>query len=166
MSLWPQELKKTWAELQLKTKDNDEYFLNLAFAYTSRDEVANGAREIVEGVKSGAIAVEDIDEDLISDCLHTSGRPDPQVLLRTSGEVRFSDFLLWQISHSQIFFVNVFWPGITIWHLLLCVIQYQRRFHDLRKPEGRQEKSQRVQKFVDQLQKRRLAQIQDMYDQN
>ncbi|RZC42638.1 Prenyltransf domain containing protein [Asbolus verrucosus] len=161
MLLWPEQLKQKCAELMLKTKDNDEMFLNVAFVYTSRDEIANSAREIVAGVKSGAIEAEDIDEGLISDCLYTSGRPDPELIIRTSGEIRFSDFLLWQISHSQICFLQVLWPDVSFWYFLVSIIQYQRHCNDLKKPGSRQVKSERVRKFLDRLQQRRLAQLQD-----
>ncbi|RZC42637.1 Prenyltransf domain containing protein [Asbolus verrucosus] len=158
--LLSEELQKLCAQVVLKTKDNDKAFVNVAFAYTSRDEIANAARIIVEGVKSGEIKNEDVDEDLIGNCLYTKNGADPDVIVRTSGEVRFSDFLLWQISNSQICFIQVLWPEFCIWDLLVCVFRYQRCCNELKKRGNkRKNKNERIQTFLDRLEQQRLKQL-------
>ncbi|KAJ8972369.1 hypothetical protein NQ317_018482 [Molorchus minor] len=113
LSLLPEDLKKLIAEATLLTKDNKKAILNVAFSYTSRDEITNSIKTIVNGVNENNIKVDDIDEDLISQCLYTNMSPNPDLLIRTSGEVRLSDFLLWQCSNAQICFMDVLWPNFT-----------------------------------------------------
>ncbi|KAF7273284.1 hypothetical protein GWI33_014005 [Rhynchophorus ferrugineus] len=103
LSLLPEDIRKLIAKAMILTKDNNKAILNVAFAYTSREEMTHSIQTIVEGVKNGDIVKEDIDEDLISNCLYTNLSPNPDLLIRTSGEVRLSDFLLWQISNTQLF---------------------------------------------------------------
>lgn len=110
LSLLPKDILKTMAEAVLLTKNNKTAILNVAFAYTSRDEITNSMKTIVKGVKNDEIDVEDINEALFSECLYTNKSTCPDLLVRTSGEVRFSDFLLWQVC----FFLR---------------IQYMRVFH-------------------------------------
>lgn len=98
LSLLPQDILKTMAEAVLLTKDNKTAILNVAFAYTSRDEMTNGMKTVIEGVKKDEIEVDDINEALFNECLYTNKSANPDLLVRTSGEVRFSDFLLWQVS--------------------------------------------------------------------
>ncbi|RZB39748.1 Prenyltransf domain containing protein [Asbolus verrucosus] len=160
LSLLSEELQRLIAKVTLMTKDNNKAYLNVAFAYTSRDEIKNTVETIVEGVRNGSIEIDDIDEDLVSECLYTSGSPDPDIIVRTSGEMRLSDFLLWQISSSQICFSQVLWPEFSIWHLLACVFKYQRCYPNLKKVETcKVNKNERVQEFLEQLQQQRLAQL-------
>ncbi|KAJ8915014.1 hypothetical protein NQ315_015988 [Exocentrus adspersus] len=161
LSLLPSDIRKLIAEAMILTKDNTKAVLNVAFSYTSRDEITNSMKEIVKGVDDGEVTVEDIDEDLISQCLYTNQSPNPEVLVRTSGEVRLSDFLLWQSSNTYICFTDVLWPEFCIWHLLACVFKYQRCCHDLKKYEqecniNKNVKSSRVVNFLENLQRRRL----------
>lgn len=81
----------------------------------------------MEGVEKGLIQVSDINEHLISSCLYTNKSPDPDLLVRTSGEVRFSDFLLWQITNTQVYFADVLWPEFNIWDMLGAIFYYQRQ---------------------------------------
>lgn len=127
LSLVPEDIRKMIAEAMLMTKDNKKATLNVAFAYTSRDEITNAIIDIVEGAQNGEIQEDDIDENLISNCLYT--KSDPDLLIRTSGEVRFSDFLLWQIKEANICFANVLWPEFNIWNLLACVLKYQVNYN-------------------------------------
>lgn len=161
LTLLSPELRKLVAEAMLMTKDNNKAFLNVAFSYTSSDEIFNTAKTIVEGVKSGLIQVDDIDQNLISDALYTNCSPEPDIIVRTSGEVRFSDFLLWQISNSYISFTQVLWPEFCIWHLLACIFYYQRCYSDLKKAVPQKTAhNQRVQHFLDELQKQKITQLQ------
>ncbi|XP_015116798.1 dehydrodolichyl diphosphate synthase complex subunit DHDDS [Diachasma alloeum] len=133
VSLIPGDLRQLMAKAMLITKDNDKAFLNIAFAYTSRDEITETVKTIAEGVRDNAISTADIDEELFSKCLYTSRSPDPDLIIRTSGEIRFSDYLLWQISHSYVHFTNVLWPESSIWDLLIAVFHYQRSYAQLEK---------------------------------
>lgn len=103
LSLLPKDILQTMAEAVLLTKDNKSAILNVAFAYTSRDEITNGMKTIAEGVKNNEIETNDITEALLNECLYTNKSPPPDLLVRTSGEVRFSDFLLWQVRIFLIF---------------------------------------------------------------
>ncbi|XP_063709591.1 dehydrodolichyl diphosphate synthase complex subunit DHDDS [Culicoides brevitarsis] len=125
LSLLPKDILKTMAEAILLTKDNKKAILNVAFAYTSRDEITNGMKTIAEGVKNDQISVDDINETLFNECLYTNKSPNPDLLVRTSGEVRFSDFLLWQSSASVVYFTDTLWPEFTLWNLICAVLYYQ-----------------------------------------
>lgn len=137
LNLLPPHIRKLAAEAMLITKENDQCFLNLAFAYTSREEITSAMNELSQGVMERKIETSDISEELLEKCLHTRGSRDPDLLVRTSGEVRLSDFLLWQSGFSCLFFTKVLWPEFTIWHLFGAVFYYQRHYHTL--AEARQE---------------------------
>jgi undecaprenyl diphosphate synthase len=93
-----------------ETKNNNGLTLVLALNYSSRAEIVDGVRAIAEKVKSGEIDPRDIDEDTISEHLYTAGMPDPDLLIRTAGEMRVSNYLLWQISYAELFVSDVLWP--------------------------------------------------------
>lgn len=95
--LLPLDLQKCMADVMLLTKDNNKAFLNVAFSYTSRDEITESIREIVDGVKRNELEPNDITDDLIRRCMYSGKSSDPDLLVRTSGESRLSDFLLWQV---------------------------------------------------------------------
>ncbi len=109
------------------TKDNTGLTLILALNYSGRSEITNAVKRIAADSKSGVLDIESIDENLISGYLYTSGIPDPDLLIRTSGEMRISNFLLWQISYSEIWITSVLWPDFTPEHLLKGIIDYQKR---------------------------------------
>ncbi|KAG7201705.1 hypothetical protein KM043_004432 [Ampulex compressa] len=131
LSLIPDNIRKLIAEAMVLTRNNTKAFLNLAFAYTSRDEITNAIKDVLKGVKAGDILPEDINEDLISKCLYTYKSPNPDLLIRTSGEVRLSDFLMWQISNTCVYFATALWPDFSIWDFLSAVFYYQRCYPDL-----------------------------------
>lgn len=132
MSLIPPDLRAMMLEAVKLTRDNKKAFLNVAFAYTSRDEITASIKTVVEGIQIHKIAREDVDETLISRCMYSSASPEPDMIIRTSGEMRFSDFLLWQLWNTNVLFTEVLWPDFSIWHLLASVVQYQRCFNALR----------------------------------
>ncbi|RWS05279.1 hypothetical protein B4U79_00874, partial [Dinothrombium tinctorium] len=101
-------------------------YLNVCFPYTSRHEIAEAITKISEGVQKGALTVSDIDEQLLEECLYTNRSPDPELIIRTSGEVRLSDFLLWQSSFSVLAFVDVLWPTFSFWDFCYAIFYYQR----------------------------------------
>lgn len=101
--------------------------LNMAIAYGGRQDIAKAVRMIAQNVLDGNIQVKDITEDTISDCISTYGLPDPDLVLRTSGEVRISNFLLWQMAYSELYFTDVYWPGFRYIDLLRAIRVYQQR---------------------------------------
>ncbi|XP_064111622.1 dehydrodolichyl diphosphate synthase complex subunit DHDDS-like isoform X2 [Macrobrachium nipponense] len=131
LTLLPSVIRKLAAEAILATRHNNKCFLNLALAYTSRAEITSAMNDLQEGVKERKIETNDISEELLERCLYTHGSRDPDLLVRTSGEVRLSDFLLWQSGFSCLFFTKVLWPEFTIWHLFGAVFYYQRHYHTL-----------------------------------
>lgn len=126
MSLLPVDIQQFMAEAVLLTQNNKEAFLNVAFSYTSRDEITHSIRTVAEGVRDGQLEEDDIDEEVLTKCMYTKHCSDPDLLVRTSGEVRLSDFLLWQSSSTVIYFTETLWPEFNIWHLFGAVFYYQR----------------------------------------
>jgi len=109
------------------TSGNTGLILNFALNYGSRREMLSGVRKIAELVRDGKISPEDIDEALFSSMLHTHSLPDPDLLIRTSGEQRISNFLLWQLAYTELAFVDVHWPEFTREHFRRAIAMYQRR---------------------------------------
>ncbi|NSW92331.1 MAG: isoprenyl transferase [Firmicutes bacterium] len=109
------------------TKANTGLILNIALNYGGRDEVVNAVRRIAEEVKNGKISIEDINEKLISSKLYTAGIPDPDLLIRTGGEKRVSNFLLWQGAYTEMWYSDILWPDFTKEHLLEAIHNYQNR---------------------------------------
>jgi undecaprenyl diphosphate synthase len=97
-----------------ETKNNDGLQLVLALNYGSRAEITDAVREIAQQVKAGTLDPRDVDEQLISDHLYTAGMPDPDLLVRTAGELRVSNYLLWQISYAELFVSDVLWPDFGV----------------------------------------------------
>lgn len=110
-----------------ETKNNTLMTLTLALSYGSRDELVNATRQISEKVKNNIISLENIDEPLINQHLYTQNLPDVDLLIRTSGEKRISNFLLWQIAYAELYFTDVYWPDFTNENLYEAIINYQKR---------------------------------------
>ena len=110
-----------------RTKDNDGITFNIALNYGGRDEIINAVKQISEEVKDGKINKEDITEQLISNHLYTKGQPDPDLLIRTSGELRTSNFLPWQLVYSEFVFVEKNWPDFNENDLDLAIEEFKRR---------------------------------------
>lgn len=154
------ELQNLIIEAVTLTKNNKKAFLNIAFAYTSRDEIVNTAKTLVNAVNEDLLNVDDIDEPLFSDSLYTHASPNPDLIVRTSGEIRFSDFLLWQIANSQICFTDVLWPEFSIWHFLYCIFKYQRNCDNSSKQTViNKERSEKAKTFIDNLRQKSLVQL-------
>ena len=110
-----------------KTSSNSRMTLTLALSYGSRQEILDAVVKIVERIQRGEITVNEISEQVISDALYTSGMPDPDLLIRTSGEYRISNFLLWQISYSEIYITPTLWPDFGKNEYLTAIRDYQKR---------------------------------------
>ena len=109
------------------TKKNSNGNLVLALSYGSQREILNAVKEIAQEVKEGKISTEDIDEKLFENHLYTKDLPPVDLLIRTSGEVRISNFLLWQIAYAELQFLDIFWPDFQEEHLYQCIVNYQNK---------------------------------------
>lgn len=110
-----------------RTAQNDGMNFNIALNYGSRAEITGAVKEIAQNVKDGKLDVEDIDNEVINSNLLTAGIPDPDVIIRTSGEKRLSNFLLWQAAYSEFIFTDILWPDYTPAEYELSIIEYQNR---------------------------------------
>lgn len=107
------ELYQMIQKAELKTKDNTGLQLTVAFNYGGRDEIVRATKELAKEVQKGLISVDDITEDLLSNNLDTKDLPDPDLLIRTSGEYRISNFMLWQLAYAEYVFLDCNWPDFT-----------------------------------------------------
>lgn len=110
-----------------ETKNNDRMTLTLALSYSSRWEITRAVQRLAEEVKQGKCNPEDVDQQCIERLLTTSGMPDPELLIRTSGEARISNFMLWQIAYSELYFTPKFWPDFRKEDLYEAILDYQYR---------------------------------------
>lgn len=110
-----------------RTKKNTGLTLNIAFNYGGRAEITYALKQIAEKVKNNELSIDDISEDLISNHLYTKGQPDPDLLIRTSGELRTSNFLPWQIAYTEFYFDNKYWPDFSEEDLLKAIEIYEGR---------------------------------------
>lgn len=110
-----------------KTKNNNRMTLVLALNYSGRWEVTEAVKALADKVQTGELSAEDITPSSVDDYLSTKGIPDPELLIRTSGELRISNFLLWQIAYSELYFTNTFWPDFRKGNLYKAIIDYQGR---------------------------------------
>jgi undecaprenyl diphosphate synthase len=115
------------ARLIEATAHNDRLLLNLFISYGSRAEIARAARSLAEEMRAGTISASDIDEDAIAARLYTAGIPDPDLLIRTSGEQRISNFMLWQLAYSELYMSPVLWPNFRRLELFAAILDFQNR---------------------------------------
>ena len=123
----PAKVNKELLEVIEKTKNNNRMTLTIALSYGSREELINTVKEISFKVKNNIISAEKIDESIINEHLYTRNLPDVDLLIRTSGEQRISNFLLWQIAYAELYFTDTLWPDFTKQHLHEAIIEYQKR---------------------------------------
>jgi undecaprenyl diphosphate synthase len=127
IDMLPKSAQKQLQEVINKTKDNARMTLTLALSYGSREEIMHAVRNISQKVKNNIISIDDIDESIINQHLYTQNLPDVDLLVRTSGEHRISNFLLWQIAYAELYFTDVLWPDFKEDDLYEAIISYQKR---------------------------------------
>lgn len=123
----PKELQEEIQKIIEKTKNNTGLVLNICFNYGGRDEIVTATKKIAEKVLNGEIKLDSINEQVFSDNLYTAGQPDPDLLIRTSGEERISNFLPWQISYSEFVFTEKYWPEYNEEEFIKSIQIYQKR---------------------------------------
>ena len=127
ISPFPKVIKEYIKNLEALTKNNDGMLLNLAMNYGGRSEIVKATKGIVEAVSKGTIKIEDIDEHLFSQYLYTHEQDDPDLIIRTAGEKRLSNFLLWQSAYSELYFVEKNWPDFTQADLVTALNYFNQR---------------------------------------
>jgi tritrans,polycis-undecaprenyl-diphosphate synthase [geranylgeranyl-diphosphate specific] len=131
LDLLPEDISGLAQNIMDETKEYDNYSFNIALAYGGREEIIQAIQKIAGDVQDGNLKIEDIKEPIVSKYLYTNGIPDPDLILRTSGEERISNFLLWQLAYSELYFSDVYWPAFQKRDFLNAIKtcqQRQRRF--------------------------------------
>ena len=126
-SLLPEKALRKLEECIAETASNSGMTLVLALSYSSRWEITEAVRRIADKVKNGEVNVEDIDEDVVSNNLTTAGIPDPELLIRTSGELRLSNYLLWKMAYTELYFTDTLWPDFREESFYEAIVDYQKR---------------------------------------
>lgn len=121
------DIQEQIQEVEEKSREKDGMTVHIALNYGGRDELLRSVQKITEKALNGQISLQDITEETIKENLDTAGVPDPELLIRTSGEERISNFLLWQIAYSELYFSNVLWPDFNKKDLLEAIYYYQNR---------------------------------------
>jgi undecaprenyl diphosphate synthase len=123
----PPSVKEKLLQAEKNTAKNDKMVLNLALSYGARDEIIRAVKKIIQDNKNGKIDINEINKETFDNFLYTSEMPDPDLLIRTSGEYRISNFLLWQMAYTELYFTNVLWPDFTKDDLFKAIASYQKR---------------------------------------
>ncbi|MEN6360719.1 MAG: isoprenyl transferase [Smithella sp.] len=120
-------VQKKLLDVKKLTEHNDKMVLNLALSYGGRDEMIAAVKKMISDHADGKLKMDDINQDLVSRYLYTGGMPDPDLLIRTSGEYRISNFLLWQLAYAELYFTDVLWPDFKKDDLFRAIAVYQSR---------------------------------------
>ena len=137
----PESVNKKIAETEEHTAKNDSMTMVIALSYSSRLELVNATRQIAQEVKDGKLNTADITEETINERLWTNFMPDPDLLIRTGGEVRISNYLLWQIAYSELYFCDTYWPDFMEEDLYKAIYSYQSRQRRFGKTEAQVEEN-------------------------
>ncbi len=127
LDMLPEKCHKELTAAMNKTAGNTGLVLTLALSYSSRREIVQAAKEIARKVQHGELDIDNIDEETFENNLYTSGMPNPELLIRTSGECRISNYLLWQIAYAELYFTPKLWPDFRREDLYEAIIDYQKR---------------------------------------
>lgn len=131
VDLLPKEVQNAIRAAEEETKGYSDHILNIAIGYSGRAELVDAVRAIGQKIERGEMTAADVNEDIIEDNLYTSGVPDPDLIIRTSGEERLSGFLLWQSAYSELYFAQIYWPAvrkIDVWRALRSYGARARRY--------------------------------------
>ncbi|KAL3991165.1 putative undecaprenyl diphosphate synthase family protein [Acanthocheilonema viteae] len=164
----PTKLQQQIARIELLTREHNSGTVNVCIAYTAQDELKRAFVTIAQGVQKGLLATTDINECLISRCLDSRFSNDPDLLIRTSGETRLSDFLLWQCSKCHIYFDEVLWPDFDYWNLCKAIYFYQqsqiplKRLNENCLTEKKSTDNENVLEFLRWADKERLENLRQM----
>lgn len=123
----PKDVSQVLQEVMEKTKRNTGMVLNAALSYSGRDEIIQAVKKIIGHVQQGEMTTKQLNEEVFSQYLFTSGLPDPDLLIRTSGELRISNFLLWQMAYTEIYVTDILWPDFNKNNLIDAIADYQKR---------------------------------------
>ena len=126
-SAFAPDIQEKIRELEEFSKDYDELYFQIALNYGSRDEIVRGVRKLAQDVADGKCTPSEIDESLLENYLDTAGVPDPDLLIRTSGEQRLSNFLMWQLAYTEFYFTDVPWPDFKKEELVKAIEKYNER---------------------------------------
>ena len=137
VSAFAPDIQQSILELEEYSRDYDELYFQIAMNYGSRDEITRGMRRMAQDVADGKLSPEAVNEQLIESYLDTAGVPDPDLLIRTSGEERLSNFLMWQMAYTEFYFTNVPWPDFHKEELVRAIEKYNQR--DRRYGGGKEE---------------------------
>lgn len=135
----PAQVRAKLGETMEHTKDNSAMTMVVALSYSSKWEITNAVKNIAAEVKDGKLAIDAIDENTVSSHMQTSFMPDPDLLIRTGGEVRISNYLLWQIAYSELYFCDTYWPDFNEQCLREAIVSYQKRQRRFGKTEAQVE---------------------------
>ena len=135
----PAQVRAKLGETMEHTKDNSAMTMVVALSYSSKWEITNAVRNIAAEVKEGRLAIDAIDENLVAGHMQTNFMPDPDLLIRTGGEVRISNYMLWQIAYSELYFCDTYWPDFNEQCLCEAIASYQKRQRRFGKTEAQVE---------------------------
>lgn len=142
----PEDVRKKLSETEEHTAGNTAMTMVVALSYSSRWEITEATRQIAQDVSEGRLKLSDISEELISQRLTTNFMPDPELLIRTGGELRISNYLLWQIAYSELYFCDTYWPDFDEEALHKAIISYQNRQRRFGKTEAQVENENKTDK--------------------
>jgi undecaprenyl diphosphate synthase len=123
----PKAILELLLSVSEQTRDNNEMTLTLALSYSGRGDIVDAVRHVCNDVQNQKIAIGDLSETVFSNYLHTKAMPDPDLMIRTSGEIRISNFFLWQLAYTELYFTKTFWPDFGRKEFLLALLDYQAR---------------------------------------
>lgn len=123
----PEDIIKIIKNVQKTTKSHEKMNVCIAFSYSGREEITQAAKNLANDILEGKMKILDIEESIFKNYLYTKDIPDPDLLIRTSGEIRISNFLLWQMAYTELVFTPVLWPDFNKYHFLKAILEYQAR---------------------------------------